>query len=219
MPERLHDFETDAIKVTWSKRRCTHAAECVFGLPQVFEPGVRPWIKPENASADAVAGIVQRCPTGALHYERKDGGANEAVPDANAMRIMRHGPYYLRGDVLLENAAGEVELRDTRVALCRCGRSQNPPYCDNAHRESGFRDEGELFAGGVKAEDPPAHERAVHVQPLANGPLLVSGPLTIRSGDGRVKLDVDLCKLCRCGQSRNKPFCDGSHLDAGFAAP
>lgn len=72
MKDKLHGFEADAITVTWSKRRCIHAAECVAGLPRVFQPGERPWIKLDAAAAGTIAGIVRRSPTGALHYERQD---------------------------------------------------------------------------------------------------------------------------------------------------
>ena len=61
--DRVHSFENDAIRVTWSRMRCTHVAACVMNLPTVFEPGRRPWIDLERGSADAVARAVQHCPT------------------------------------------------------------------------------------------------------------------------------------------------------------
>ena len=60
MKDKLHGFGADAITVTWSKRRCIHAAECVAGLPRVFQPGERPWIKLDAAAAGTIAGIVRR---------------------------------------------------------------------------------------------------------------------------------------------------------------
>ncbi|MDP9796110.1 putative Fe-S cluster protein YjdI [Catenuloplanes nepalensis] len=58
------------ITVTFDAGRCRHAAECVRGLPEVFDVSARPWITPDNAGADAVAEVVARCPSGALQYIR-----------------------------------------------------------------------------------------------------------------------------------------------------
>src|ERR1041384_5178212 len=87
----------------------------------------------------AVARVVARCPTGALHFDRRDGGAPEPVPAANTVLISRDGPVYLRGDIEVRDEAGEVVLRDARVGLCRCGHSRTKPLCDNSHLQRGFR--------------------------------------------------------------------------------
>jgi CDGSH-type Zn-finger protein/uncharacterized Fe-S cluster protein YjdI len=215
--DRLHEFDGADIRVTWSSRRCIHAAACVRGLPAVFQPGRKPWVIPERGATDAVAEVVMRCPTGALHFERKDGGPAEPVPASNTVEPTPGGPLYLRGDLELLNADGTLLLRDTRVALCRCGHSRNKPFCDNSHLEADFRDRGEVFEGGVKPlEGSPAGPLRVTVSP--DGPLLVKGPVTVRSADGRVALEGGGASLCRCGNSRNKPFCDGSHLRVEFKA-
>ncbi len=51
----------------------------------------------------------------------------------------------------------------------------------------------------------------------ANGPLLCTGNIEVLDEDGNVIEKSDDVALCRCGHSGNKPFCDGSHRDAGFA--
>src|SRR5262245_2808372 len=107
-----HVFESKDITVTWSKRRCIHAAECVRGLPLVFEPGRKPWVAPENSTADEIARIVARCPTGALHFERHDGGAAEAPDAENTVRAARFGPLELRGALEIATPEGEV-VRET----------------------------------------------------------------------------------------------------------
>jgi hypothetical protein len=56
------------------------------------------------------------------------------------------------------------------------------------------------------------------VQPVPNGPLRVVGSLEVVSGTGRTCNKVSETYLCRCGQSKNKPYCDGSHKAAGFEA-
>ncbi|HEY6196780.1 MAG TPA: CDGSH iron-sulfur domain-containing protein [Candidatus Eisenbacteria bacterium] len=213
--DRVHAFATPAITVTWSRKRCTHAADCVMNLPTVFAPGRVPWVDATQGSADAVARVVARCPTGALHFERRDGGAPEPVPAANTVLISRDGPVYLRGDIEVRDEAGEVVLRDARVGLCRCGHSRTKPLCDNSHLEAGFRDPGRV-SGADGVEDPGAAEGALRVNPRPGGPIELLGAFALRSADGKTMLAGTRAVLCRCGNSQNKPFCDGTHKRVGF---
>jgi CDGSH-type Zn-finger protein/uncharacterized Fe-S cluster protein YjdI len=215
--EKRHTFENATVTVTWSKARCIHAAACVAGLPGVFRPGERPWIRLEGTDAEAVARIVMRCPTGALQFTRRDGGPAEEPAAANIVLVSRDGPLYLRGDIEMRDEAGALALRDTRMALCRCGRSANKPFCDNAHVAAGFRDPGTVNdPDAVQDAGPgPAGDRLA-VQPQADGPLHLQGPLVLAGGDGATTLEGTSAWLCRCGHSGTKPFCDGSHTAAGF---
>lgn len=52
----------------------------------------------------------------------------------------------------------------------------------------------------------------------ANGSLRVNGA-TVIGADGNVISDKETISLCRCGHSKDKPFCDGSHRDSGFEDP
>ena len=210
--DRVHKFKAPGITVTWSRVRCTHVAECVFNLPTVFEPGRRPWVDPTGASADRVAHVVTRCPTGALHFERTDGGAAEETPSANTVLVTRRGPLHLRGDIEVQDAAGNVILRDTRVALCRCGRSKHKPLCDDSHTESGFAEDGAI-RDETRVEDPGATGTVLRVVARHAGPLELLGPFAIASADRKTLLAGTKTKLCRCGGSNAKPFCDGSHKE------
>ncbi|MFI9465365.1 (4Fe-4S)-binding protein [Streptomyces xiamenensis] len=71
-------YEGRSITVTFEAARCRHAAECVRGLPEVFDTARRPWIRPDGAEAGRLAEVVRRCPSGALQYERVDGGEETA---------------------------------------------------------------------------------------------------------------------------------------------
>jgi CDGSH-type Zn-finger protein len=51
-----------------------------------------------------------------------------------------------------------------------------------------------------------------------NGPLLCTGEIKVVDPEGEELYSGDEVVLCRCGASANKPFCDGSHRDSGFAA-
>ncbi|MGW5867307.1 (4Fe-4S)-binding protein [Streptomyces sp. NPDC055239] len=68
-------YEGQLITVTFEARRCLHAAECVNGLPEVFDTAERPWIRPDGAEVGRLIEVVRRCPSGALQYELVDGGA------------------------------------------------------------------------------------------------------------------------------------------------
>lgn len=68
-------YEGRLITVTFEARRCLHAAECVNGLPEVFDTTERPWIRPDGAEAERLVEVVRRCPSGALQYELVDGGS------------------------------------------------------------------------------------------------------------------------------------------------
>lgn len=132
-------YASRTIAVSFDARRCIHAARCVHGAPDVFDPQARPWIQPEGADADRLAEVVARCPTGALRYERLDGGPPEASPGEVSITFATDGPIYVRGPMpLADGAGGRYDDAGTRYALCRCGGSGNKPYCDGTHASMGF---------------------------------------------------------------------------------
>ena len=141
MPHRIHTYQGQAITVTYDAARCIHAAECVSHLRAVFDTSRRRWVEVDNAPGDAVADAVMHCPTGALHYE---GGqiAPELLPAQNTITLVTNGPLYARGNIVIKDNDGNAILRDTRVALCRCGKSANKPFCDNAHNAAKYRAPG-----------------------------------------------------------------------------
>jgi len=60
----------------------------------------------------------------------------------------------------------------------------------------------------------------VTIVPYRDGPLIVRGPFVIQTQDGKtIDPGRDTVALCRCGKSRSKPFCDGTHQVAKFRAP
>ena len=56
--------------ITYDDKVCTHAGECVKGLPEVFDPNRTPWIQPGDVSYEAAEQVVRRCPSGALKISR-----------------------------------------------------------------------------------------------------------------------------------------------------
>lgn len=65
-------YENDEITVFWNPRICQHAAKCVQGSAEVFDPQRRPWIDLSKASAKEIAAIIDNCPSKALRYELKE---------------------------------------------------------------------------------------------------------------------------------------------------
>ncbi len=90
--------------------------------------------QPAKADAESIAETIRRCPSGALHYTRIDGGPAEQPDAKNSIEPQPGGPYYVRGSIELQDAEGQTLTRETRLALCRCGQSKRKPFCDNTHR-------------------------------------------------------------------------------------
>ena len=212
--EKFHRYEGAAIAVTFDAARCVHSAECTRGLPAVFDVEARPWIDADGAHADAIAAQVKCCPSGALHVEGAERLA-ESTPETNTATPTIDGPTYLRGDLALMSADGNTALRDTRMALCRCGASQNKPFCDRSHRRVGFKDDAMLRAADAPPTSGSGGLLTIRLRP--NGPLMLTGPLTI-IGANRRSAFAESTFLCRCGASANKPYCDGTHKRIGFTA-
>lgn len=206
----VRSYSNDRIEIRFDGKKCIHSRKCVLRLPQVFRAGMgADWIDADGASVDEITSIARACPSGAITYVRKDGEPGEAVPKVNSAALWENGPLELRADLRLGDATA------TRAVLCRCGLSTNKPYCDGSHRQ-GFAATGELPA--EKDEKLADRGGPLTVTPTKNGPLHVEGNLEIVSGSGgRIARKTDAW-LCRCGQSANKPYCDGSHRKAGFTA-
>jgi len=135
-------YASDRIEVTWEPRLCVHVGECFQGLPDVFDPWSRPWVRPDAADPDAVAEVVMRCPSGALHFRRLDGGLQEEdlIGEEVELVALADGPMQVRGRAKLVDAEGQTIREDTRMVLCRCGSSRTKPLCDGTHRIVGFKD-------------------------------------------------------------------------------
>jgi CDGSH-type Zn-finger protein len=130
----------------------------------------------------------------------------------NVLIIQRDGPNVVSGDLVVITAARAREMGT--IVLCRCGHSSDMPFCDGTHVKIRFADRARLPAN---ADIGSAEAGRVTITPLPDGPNRCEGPLTIRDTDGRM-LTTRSAKLCRCGGSQTKPFCDGTHKRIGFKA-
>ena len=216
MKERTIKYTGKAIDVYFTVDRCTHVAECLRGAPAVFDVTRKPWVIADNDEPDRVAKVVISCPTGALHYKRKDGGEPEPIPEKNLITICDQGPYNIKGDIEIRNFDGKPILYDTRLALCRCGASKITPLCDGSHHLTHF--ENETKPPGVIAEKNPVKGKLIIIL-QKDGALDIQGPLEILTSTGENYYKGNRIRLCRCGASRKMPFCDASHKRSGFSTP
>ena len=205
----MRPIETDDLTILFDARICVHARRCVLGLPKVFDPDGRPWIQPEHASTSDIVAVIEACPSGALQYARKTG-ANELPPKANTVRVWENGPLEVRGDIRIEGHDPRH-----RALLCRCGKTDSPPFCNNAHR-AGFCATGLPAFNEGKDKDLDAADGPLEVTPTEDGPCVVKGNVEVIGSDGRRVARTRKAWLCRCGASESKPFCDGSHNKIGF---
>lgn len=198
------------IDLLYNGQRCIHARHCVLSLPGVFKANVQgPWIDPDAASTEALVTVAHMCPSGAIGYRRHDGGAEEAAPAVNLVQLRENGPLGLRADIRLDGQAIGM-----RAVLCRCGASRHKPFCDGSHVQVHFQATGEpdtLESVPLQVRDGP-----LLVEPETDGPLAITGNLELCCGTGRTINRVTATRLCRCGGSANKPYCDNTHRRNGF---
>ena len=203
-------IEGEKLTLIYEGKKCIHSRFCVTGAPKVFLANVvGPWINPDAIAVDRLVEISHACPSGAIRYKRNDGKPNETAPPVNLVTIREGGPYAVHADIRLEGQSSAF-----RLTLCRCGASKNKPLCDGSHHEVAFSATGEPPTG--KADMLDVRDGPLTIEPEMDGPLRARGNLEIVSGTGRVVARVTQARLCRCGGSSNKPFCDGTHARIGF---
>jgi len=208
--DKIEEVRGRSIVIRFDGARCIHSRNCVLGRPDVFVPNAPgAWIHPDGASPEQIAALALTCPSGAITYERLDGGPNEQAPQVNTLRVRENGPLALHAPVRIDGR--EVGYR---VTLCRCGASKTKPFCDASHGAAQFVATGEP----ATQESAPLAQRdgALEVTAIPNGPLKLVGALEIVSGTGRTVQRCTEAFLCRCGASSRKPYCDGTHKKIGF---
>jgi len=139
-------YTNGEITVFWYPKKCIHATHCYRELIDVFNPRKRPWINMNGAPTDEIIRVVKLCPTQALSYqynkdmEQEEQAAESFVAEESVAeaRVMKDGPLLLKGDFRLFDTEGS-ELKHQKItSICRCGASNNLPFCDGMHRKIGY---------------------------------------------------------------------------------
>ena len=133
------EYTNGELTVVWQPSKCIHAGICVQTLPEVYDPKAKPWINAENASTESLKDQIGKCPSGALSYYMNDSDDQEAEALETKVEIMSNGPLLVYGTLHITDAEGNVTTKNKTTAFCRCGHSNNKPYCDGAHVKSDFR--------------------------------------------------------------------------------
>ena len=143
---------------------------------------------------------------------QKQHGPPRLLEIPNEALITSAGPINLTGNITLVMEDGSLSYAN-HISLCRCGASNSKPLCDERHLDVEFLHSGRIH----EASDAPHSERPakITVSLVKNGPITFRGRLRLHNNLGQ-ECVKQRGSLCRCGQSANKPFCDGSHEKTGF---
>ena len=142
--DKRRDYPGKEITVHDNRRICSHAAECVNNLSSVFKLGSRPWINPDGSKMNDIIEVVRRCPSGALSYSIDGVEYRDPEEQRNpTVTVLKNGPYHITGGIELigENIQFGEGASKEHYTLCRCGASENKPFCDGAHKSSKFNDD------------------------------------------------------------------------------
>ncbi|MBT8261773.1 MAG: (4Fe-4S)-binding protein [Bacteroidia bacterium] len=131
------EYTNGDLTVVWKPGLCFHAKECVKGLPAVFNPKEKPWIKAENAGIEELKKTINKCPSGALTYYLKGEGAPEDekqnTMSETKVEVLENGPLMVKGTIEITHTDGSKESKTRNTAFCRCGKTGNTPFCDGSH--------------------------------------------------------------------------------------
>jgi uncharacterized Fe-S cluster protein YjdI len=133
------EYTTDEITIVWNPNICIHSRICFKGLGNVFNPTERPWIKPENATSQAIMAQIDKCPSGALSYYQNNETQVQENNTKVVAEITANGPLLVHGSIQIKHIDGKLAQQNKVTAFCRCGASANKPYCDGSHRKINFK--------------------------------------------------------------------------------
>ncbi len=142
MKEITKKYTNGEVTIVWQPAVCIHSAICwrgENGLPEVFNPAEKPWIKPEGANTKRIIEQIKKCPSGALSYFMNEDKENNAEVTAESIvEIAPNGPLLVYGNITVKDSEGNTTQKNKVTAFCRCGASSNKPYCDGTHRKINF---------------------------------------------------------------------------------
>ncbi|HZV75863.1 MAG TPA: CDGSH iron-sulfur domain-containing protein [Conexibacter sp.] len=165
VPDRLDRYHGLHVTIGDNRGTCAHSGLCSDRLPTAFRTAGEPFVAPAGGRVDEILRAARDCPSGALSATIAGDdpvGASDSAREA-AIEVSHDGPYRVTGSIELLDGDGRPEPRNAgasleHCSLCRCGKSQNKPFCSGMHWYADFHDpsavdEATLFqwAGGFPA--------------------------------------------------------------------
>jgi CDGSH-type Zn-finger protein/truncated hemoglobin YjbI len=147
--DRQDTYVGQQITILDNRGTCQHSGFCTDRLATAFRVGKEPFVMPSGGRMDEIIRAVRDCPSGALSYAIDGVEARDEVDYHGhrepAIEVTKDGPYRITGAIQLTNSDGEPEPRNEgasreHYALCRCGHSQNKPFCSGMHWYVEFKD-------------------------------------------------------------------------------
>jgi len=132
--------EGTAVVVSYTPVLCSHAATCVKRAGAAFEPGRDPWIVPEKSDLAGLYAAVAGCPSGALRLAVGGAEDRHITSDTRSIHVEKDGPYHV-SNVPLDAEFNGVKASPAKYTLCRCGLSDNKPFCDGSHHDAEWKDD------------------------------------------------------------------------------
>lgn len=168
VPDRRDSYDGVQVTVLDNRGICAHSGLCTDRLSTVFHAASEPFVTPSGGRMDEIIRAVRDCPSGALSFAIDGREAREEADQAQrtpAIMVSQNGPYRVTGGISLTEDDGTDVPRVSgssreHYSLCRCGQSQNKPFCSGMHYYVNFtdpeRDPNELptlfeWAGGFPA--------------------------------------------------------------------
>ncbi len=133
----VKQYTKGELTVNWEPGKCIHSKICWNGLAEVFNPNRRPWVDLSAAEQQTIMKQVDQCPSGALSYSLPNGHAENQT--STLIKVAENGPLLIQGSCTVELPDGSSEQREKTTALCRCGASNNKPFCDGMHKQIEFQ--------------------------------------------------------------------------------
>ncbi len=167
VPDQRDTYPGQQVTIFDNRGICQHSGLCTDRLPTAFRTSSEPFVAPSGGRLDELVRAVRDCPSGALSLAFDRHEARDLVDwhetRERVIEVTQDGPYRVTGGIALTDAAGAGVPRAAgssreHYALCRCGHSQNKPFCSGMHWYVEFRDPARgadptLFewAGGLPA--------------------------------------------------------------------
>jgi CDGSH-type Zn-finger protein/truncated hemoglobin YjbI len=147
VPDKRDAYEGQQIEILDNRGICAHSGFCTDRLASVFHVAQEPFVTPSGGRLDEIIQAVRACPSGALSYALDGVEARGQVDQRRppSIEVSKDGPYRVTGSVRLalelgnEVSRAEGSSRE-HYSLCRCGQSQNKPFCSGMHWYVKFTD-------------------------------------------------------------------------------